>query len=114
MNRSKLGVRAEPLGVPFRQAAARTAKLGCQGLEFDATGELLPDKLGETARREIRTILKGYSLEAAAVGVPLRRGLDVVEDQQARIEFVTKAMRLSSDLGARKLVLPCPALPGET
>src|SRR5262245_24548001 len=113
MNRSKLGVRAEPLGVPLRQAAARAAKLGCQGLQFDAAGELLPDRLGETARREIRTVLKGFSLDAASIGVPLRRGLDALEDQQARIEFVTKAMRLAADLGPRKIVLPCPALPGE-
>jgi L-ribulose-5-phosphate 3-epimerase len=113
MNRLKLGVTAEPLGVPFRQAAAAAAKLGCHGLECDAAGELAPDRLGDTARREIRTVLKGYSLDLAAVRVPLRRGLDAAEDQQQRIEFVTKAMRLAVDLGPRKIVIPCPAVPAD-
>jgi len=113
MNRLKLGVMAEPLGVPFRAAAAAAAKLGVHGLQVEAVGELLPDKLGDTARREIRTVLKGYSLELAAVGVPLRRGLDAAEDQQARIEYVAKAMRLAADLGPRNVVVPCPALPAE-
>jgi sugar phosphate isomerase/epimerase len=111
MNRLKLGVAAEPFGVPFRQAAAAAAKLGCHGLAVDATGELAPDRLGDTARREIRTLLKGYSLELAAVRVPLRRGLDVTEDQQARLEYVTKAMRLAVDLGPRLVTVPCPAIP---
>jgi sugar phosphate isomerase/epimerase len=113
MNRLKLGVMAEPLGVPFRQAAAAAAKLGCHGVQIAAAGDLAPDKLGDTARREIRTVLKGYSLDLAAVGVPLRRGLDAAEDQQARIEYVARAMRLAADLGPRKIVIPCPALPAD-
>lgn len=113
MNRLKLGVQAEPFGVPFRRAAAAAAKLGCRGLECDAVGELSPDKLGDTARREIRTVLKGYSLEAAAIRVPLRRGLDAAEGQQARIEYVAKAIRLAVDLGPRIVVVPCPVLPAD-
>ncbi|HEY2786740.1 MAG TPA: sugar phosphate isomerase/epimerase family protein [Fimbriiglobus sp.] len=111
MIRLKLGVMAEPFGLPFRQAAAAASKLGCHGMQCDAAGELAPDRIGDTARREIRTVLKGFSLEMAAIGVPLRRGLDVAEDQQPRIEYAGKAMRLAVDLGPRKIVIPCPALP---
>lgn len=113
MIRLKLGVMAEPFGLPFRQAAAAASKLGCHGIQCDAAGELAPDKIGDTARREIRTVLKGYSLDMCAIGVPLRRGLDVAEDQQPRIEYIGKAMRLAIDLGPRKVVVPCPALPAE-
>lgn len=111
MNTFHLGLVLESLGLPFRAALPEAARLGVQGVQLDAAGDLAPDRLGDTARREVRTLLRSFNLELAAVNCPLRRGLDVFEDQQPRLDHVRKAMHLAFDLGAKKLVVPLPALP---
>jgi L-ribulose-5-phosphate 3-epimerase len=111
MNHLKLGVVLENLGLPTRQALEAAANLGLQGVQLDAVGSLSPDQLGSSARREIGTLLRSYNLELAAVGCPLRHGLDTFEHQQARIDHVKKAMQFAADLGAKVLVLPMPKLP---
>jgi sugar phosphate isomerase/epimerase len=111
MSTFKLGVVLESLGVPVRQALLEAAKLGVPGVQVDAVGDLAPDKLGETGRREFRTLLRSFNLELAAVGCPLRHGLDTFEHQQPRIDHVKKAMQLAFDLGAKKVVVPLPRIP---
>ncbi|MGL6095455.1 MAG: sugar phosphate isomerase/epimerase family protein [Fimbriiglobus sp.] len=111
MNHLKLAVPLEAAGVPPRPALQIVSKLGVPGVQVDAAGELAPDRLGDTARREFRTLLKSYSLELAAVNCPLRRGLDVAEDQQQRLDYVRKVMQLASDLGTRIVFAPLPRIP---
>jgi sugar phosphate isomerase/epimerase len=113
MSAFKLGVVLESLGLPFRQALPAAAKLGVAGVQLDAAGDLTPDALGDTARRELRTLLRSYNLELAAVGCPLRHGLDTFEHQQPRIDHVKKAMQLAFDLGAKKVVVPLPRIPAD-
>jgi L-ribulose-5-phosphate 3-epimerase len=113
MPRLKLAIVAESTGLPARKAIDAAMALGCKGIQFDAVGELAPDKLGETGRREFKNLLKSNDLELAALNVPLRRGLDVSDDLQPRLDFVRKAMALSFDLGARLVVVPGPAVPAE-
>lgn len=113
MPRFKLGLTLEPLGLPIRQAIAAAGKLGVAGVEADATGDLAPERLGETGRRELRNLLRSHNLELAALGCPLRRGLDAKEFQAERVEYVRKIMQLAFDLGPRKVVLPLPKVPTE-
>lgn len=113
MNRYKLGLVAESTGLPVRPAMAEAAKLGVQGIQFDAAGPLAPGALGDTARRELRTLLKSFSLDLAAVHCPLRQGLDTFDRQHQRIDFVRDAMTFAETLGCRKLVVPMPAIPPE-
>lgn len=114
MTRLKLAIVAESTGLPLRKAIETASNLGCRGIQFDAVADLAPDQLGETGRREFRNLLRSNNLELAALNAPLRRGLDVADDLQPRLDFVRDAMSLSFDLGARLVVVPCPALPGET
>lgn len=113
MPRFRLGLTLEPLGLPLRQAIAAAGKLGVSGVEVDTVGELTPDQLGDTARRELRTVLRSHDLELAALGCPLRRGLDSTENLQARVEHIRKVMQLAFDLGPRKVVVPLPKLPDD-
>jgi L-ribulose-5-phosphate 3-epimerase len=105
MNRLKIGIRLESLGLPLRRALAEAARLNVGGVQVDAVGDLAPDVLGETGRREFRRLLRTHNLELTALGCPLRRGLDAVENQQPRIEHVQKVMSLSFDLGPRIVVV---------
>jgi sugar phosphate isomerase/epimerase len=109
----RIGIVAESTGLAVRQAVAEAAKMGAAGLQVDAAGDLSPDRLGESGRREFRNLLRSFNQDLAALNVPLRHGLDTAENQQQRIEHVRKAMQLAFDLGARKVVVPLPKVPDE-
>jgi sugar phosphate isomerase/epimerase len=113
MDRIKLGVRLESLGLPFRRALAEAERLGVTGVQVDAAGDLAPDHLSETGRRQVRHLLRAYNLELTAVTCPLRRGLDVPENQEARIERVRKVLALSFDLGPRVAVVQAGEVPAD-
>jgi len=105
MSRLKVGIRLESLDLPLRRALTEAGRLGVSGVQVDAVGDLAPDALSETGRREFRHLLRAHNLELTALGCPLRRGLDVTENQQPRLEHIQKAMTLSYDLGPRIVVV---------
>jgi sugar phosphate isomerase/epimerase len=110
MSRLKIGIRLESLGLPLRRALAEAARLGVSGVQVDATGDLSPNALSETGRREFRHLLRSHNLELTALGCPLRRGLDSTENQQPRIEHVQKVLSLSFDLGPRIVLVQAGAV----
>jgi L-ribulose-5-phosphate 3-epimerase len=110
MTRLKIGLRLESLGLPLRRALMEASRLGVAGVQVDAAGDLAPDALTETGRREFRHLLRAHNLELTALGCPLRRGLDAAENQQPRIEHVQKAMTLSFDLGPRVVIVQAGAV----
>jgi sugar phosphate isomerase/epimerase len=109
-----LGLVAESTDRPLRPAIAFASSSGCRAIQFDAVGEVAPDRLGGTARRELRILLAASRMESVVLHAPLRRGLDVTDDQQPRMEFVRKVMDLAIDLGSRQVLVPFPAIPEET
>ena len=113
MGRLLLGLNLDALGQPPRQGLLSAAKLGVSGVQADAAGDLVPDRLTATGRREFRTLLRSFNLALAAIVCPLRRGLDVADDQQQRVEYVGKVLQLAADVGCRAVIVPLPKLPGE-
>jgi sugar phosphate isomerase/epimerase len=113
MNRCKFGVKLECFGVPLRKALLLAAQAGAQGVQFDVTGELSPDKLSESGRREISYLLRSYNLKLASIFCPLRNGLDVALDQEQRILHLKKVMDLGFDLGCNVLALHGGQIPQE-
>ncbi|MBX3397871.1 MAG: sugar phosphate isomerase/epimerase [Gemmataceae bacterium] len=111
MNRFQIGIVAESTGLPIRAAIEQASKWAVDGLQADGVGALAASELGDTGRREFKNLLRSFNLELAAIGCPLRRGLDSPEDQQKRLENIRNAMQLAYDLGARKVVVPFPKLP---
>src|SRR5262245_24587604 len=109
----RIGIVAESTGLPLRQAIAQSAKIGSDGIRVDAVGDLAPDALGETGRREFRNLLRSFNQELAALNVPLRRGLDSAENLQPRLDHLRKVMQLAFDLGSRRVVVPCPKIPDD-
>ena len=112
----KIGVCLESMNLSLRAGLPQAARLGIGGVQVNANGELAPDKLGDTGRREVRNLLKTYHQQITAMNCPLRYGLDVAENQQPRIELIRKVMTLAFELGTRIVIVPCPKLPveGET
>jgi sugar phosphate isomerase/epimerase len=110
----KIGIVAESTGLPLRQALAAAARIGAAGVQIDSAGDLSPDHLSETGRRELRNHLRTYNLALTSLNAPLRRGIDIADDQQARIEHIRKVMTLAYDLGTRLAIIPCPRIPDDT
>jgi sugar phosphate isomerase/epimerase len=109
----KIGVHLESLNLSLRKALAEASKMGAAGVQVDAVGDLAPSALSQTGRREFRNLLRSSNLELTAVGCPLRRGLEVAENLQPRIEHVRKVMALAFDLGPRIAIVEMPRIPDE-
>ncbi len=111
MNRVKIGIRLESLGLSLRRALQEAQRLGVSGVQVDAAGDLSPNALSQTGRREFLHLLRSYNLELTALGCPLRRGLDVAENQEGRIDHIRKVLTLSFDLGPRIVVVQAGQVP---
>jgi len=109
----KIGVRLESLGLPFRRALQEASRLGVAGVQLDAAGELAPDKLSQTGRRELRNLLRSHNVELTALGCPLRHGLDDPQNLEPRIEHVRRVLTLSYDLGPRIAIVQAGPVPDE-
>jgi L-ribulose-5-phosphate 3-epimerase len=113
MKQLKLGIRLESLGLPLRKALSEASRMGVAGVQIDAVGDLHPNALSQTGRREFRNLLRSFGVELTALGCPLRRGLGVAEDQEPRLDHVRKVMSLSYDLGPRVVIIEAGQVPGE-
>jgi L-ribulose-5-phosphate 3-epimerase len=80
-------------------------------IELEATGELLPQNLTQTGHREITHLLRSHDLSVSALVCPLRRGLDVPEDLEPRMEQIRLTMALAFDLGPRLVIIQAGQLP---
>ncbi|HEV3416099.1 MAG TPA: TIM barrel protein, partial [Pirellulales bacterium] len=100
----KIGIQIASLRQPLRQALAAAHRLGAQGVELDARGELRPSQMTQTAVRQIRKLLDDYSLRVAAVSFPTRRGYDVAEEIEERVAGTKDAIKLAYQLGASVVV----------
>lgn len=109
----KIGVRLESLGLPLRRALERAGSLSVPGVQLDAVGDLAPDNLSQTGRRAFRNLLRSHNLELTALGCPMRRGLDVADKLEARLEHVRKVLSLSVDLGPRRAIVEAGRIPDD-
>lgn len=109
----RIAVALESLNMPLRHAIDQAAALGVAGVQIDAVGDLFPDRLGDTGRRDFRNLLRSRGLEVSAVGCPLRHGLNVQENLEGRIAHVKKVLTLAYDLGPHVAVAYPGSLPAE-
>jgi sugar phosphate isomerase/epimerase len=106
----RIGVCLEALGLPIRQALLQTARLGIKGAQFSSLGELSPERLTDTGRRELRNLFKSFDLELTALFCPLRHGIDLFENQEPRLEHVRRVMGLAFELNTRRIVVQFPKI----
>src|SRR5262245_36303725 len=111
MKHLTIGVHLESLKLPLRRGLGEAARMTVKGVQIDAAGDLGSDQRSQSGRREFRNLLRTHNLELTALGCPLRHGLDVAENQEARLEHVRKVMSLAYDLGPRIVVLQAGRVP---
>ncbi|MCE9532131.1 MAG: sugar phosphate isomerase/epimerase [Planctomycetes bacterium] len=109
----KIGVCLSSLKLPLRQGLPAVARMNVKGVQLDAYGDLSPERLSDTGRRELRNLLKTYDLELTALNCPLRLGIDAAENQEARIEHIKRVMDLAFELGPRLVIVQFPKIAEE-
>ncbi len=109
----KIGIQLASLRQPFKKALHTAARLGAQAVEIDARGELRPQELSRSGVRQLRKMLEDLNLRVCAIGFQTRRGYNVAEDLEARVQATKDAMQMSYQLGASVIVNYVGRVPAE-
>jgi sugar phosphate isomerase/epimerase len=109
----KIAIQLKSLRQPLKQALATAQRLGAQGVEIDARGQLRPGELSQTGLRQFRKLLEDLNLRVVAVEYHTRRGYNVEEELEKRVEGTKAAMKLAYDLGASVVVNQIGRVPSE-
>lgn len=113
MIRTPLGLRLNP-GRPIKDQIREAAALGARGVVLDATGDLSPDRLSETGRRELRHLLRSVEVGLIALHLPTRRPFDTIDQLDDRLRRAERAFTLGFELGAPLVLARLGALPPES
>lgn len=109
ITRKRLAVRLSP-STDLRAQLLTVADLGLGGVVLEAVGELAPNELSQTGRREIRSLLRSGDLEIEAIALPMRRSIAEVDQWEDRLQRLKSALTLAYELGAR-VVMAAPGVP---
>jgi sugar phosphate isomerase/epimerase len=113
MIRSPLGLRLNPAR-PIREQVAEAARLGAKGVVLDAIGDLSPDRLSETGRREVRHLLRSVEAPLVALSLPTRRPFDTLDQLEDRLRRADRAFALAFELGTPLVLARVGAVPAES
>ncbi len=112
MIRNPLSARLDPAS-PLREQIRQAATLGLKGVVIEATGDIHPDRLGESGRREVRQLLRSVELSLVAIVLPTRSSFDHVDQLDARLRRADRAFGLGYDLSTGLVILRSGAVPPE-
>src|SRR5262249_29585694 len=110
---SPIGLRLNPAG-SIREQILEAARLGARGVVLDAVGDLAPDRLSETGRREIRHLLRSGEVALTALHLPTRRPFDTLDQLDDRLRRADRAFALAYELGTTLVLARVGALPPES
>jgi sugar phosphate isomerase/epimerase len=113
MIRHPLAVRLDA-ATPLRDTLRQSATLGAKGVVVEAAGELHPDRLGDSGRREVRHLLRSVELDLVALALPTRSGFDHLDDLDLRLRRAERAFEMAYELGTRLVLIRAGAVPPET
>jgi sugar phosphate isomerase/epimerase len=112
MIRNPLGLRLDP-DRPVRDQIYEAARLGARGVVLDAIGDLAPQRLGETGRRELRHILRTVELKLIALSLPTRRPFDTTDQLDDRLRRADAAFAMAFELGTNLVLARIGPIPPE-
>ena len=97
----KKSIHLESLNLPLKKAIHVAADLGADAVEINARTQLRPDELSRTGVRHFRKMLADLNLKVAAIHFPTRRGYNITDDLDRRIDATKAAMNMAFDLGCQ-------------
>lgn len=110
----KVGIQLGCLREPLKKSLETAARLGADAVEIDARTQLQPRELSQTGLRQIRKLLDDFGLKVCAVRFQTRRGYNVVDNLDRRIEATKDAMGMAYRLGAPVVVNQIGRVPAES
>lgn len=113
MSQFKVGVQLASLRQPFKTALQTASQLGADAVEINVRGELRPAELTGTALRHLRKMLEDLRLSVCALTFRTRRGYNIPDDLDRRIEATKAAMDCAYTLGANVVVNHIGRVPDE-
>ncbi len=108
---------ANPLGLrldsdrPVREQIHEAARLGAKGVVLDALGDLSPQRLGDTGRRDLRHVLRTVELSLTALSLPTRRPFDTIDQLDDRIRRADAAFAMAYELGTTVVLARVGSIP---
>jgi sugar phosphate isomerase/epimerase len=112
--RLKVAVQLASLGMPFIKALHTAAEMGADAVEIDARGEVGPRQISRTGLRQLRKMMDDLNLRVCAVTFRTRRGYDVPDQLDQRLDGTKRALQFAFELGAQVVVNQVGPLPDET
>jgi sugar phosphate isomerase/epimerase len=100
----KIGIQLASLKLPFKRALLTAAQLGAAAVEIDLRNQLPPEELSRTGVRHVRKMLEDLNLRVSAAAFPTRRGYEVLDDLDRRIDATKRSLQLAYDLGTNVLI----------
>jgi sugar phosphate isomerase/epimerase len=110
MIRHLLGLRLDP-DQSVRDQIHDAARLGARGVVFDAIGDVAPQRLGATGRREIRHIFRTVELSVIALSLPTRRPFDTTDQLDDRLRRADAAFSMAYELGTKIVLVRAGSVP---
>lgn len=99
MLRLKKAIRLESLNLPLKKALHLANEMGVEAVELNARTQLRPSELSQTGVRHFRKLLMDLNLKVSAIHFPTRRGYNVLDDLDRRIDATKSAMEMAYQLG---------------
>jgi sugar phosphate isomerase/epimerase len=109
----KIGVQLASLRLPLKKALLTAAQMGADAVEIDLRTELRPEELSRTGIRQVRKMLDDLNLRVSCASFRTRRGYDVADDLDRRVEATQEALRVAYDLGTNVVVNHVGRVPAE-
>lgn len=109
----RIAVRLASLGQPFKKALLTAAKMGAGAVEIDARTEMRPAEVTETGVRQFRKMMDDLNLRVSSIRFQTRRGYDVADDLDRRVDATKQALRLAYQLGTTTVVNQIGKVPAE-
>jgi len=109
----RLGVRAELVASSARVAIRRAASLGFGAVQLTARGELHPDELSHTGRRDLRHYLAAHGLSLSGWFYPMRYGLGEQIELERRLDELRKTLQMAFETGAGCVVTAIGRIPSD-
>ncbi len=109
----KIGVQLTSLQQPIKKALHTAGDLGADAVEIDARAQMRPGNLTQSGVRQLRKMLVDRNLTVCAIGFRTRRGYNVADGLDRRVEATKDAMRMAYELGANVVVNQVGRVPAD-
>ncbi len=115
MSNLKIGVMIESFRLGVTEGIKKAAEIGADGFQIFATqGEMNPNNLSSTARKDFLHFVRSFNLEISALCGDLGgHGFEIANDNEEKIEKSKKILDLACDLGTKVVTTHIGTLPDD-